>query len=360
MKTKRLLLALLCLLLLAETGQTTGQDDLFRQWEHPLMQQIVKKQHETAIRSFWDGRGPGIIIMGFLDDPDVRTALDFSDEQYQRFVTDRSTPLHDRPEFQTFLMEEAEIQQRISEYAQAGNMQAIEDLMSDAAIQEKMLALTERVTSLAMELVFADLDNNLTPEQKRKIGEAHLAFMSEVPIISPNIFEALHLTDAQKRQMEAVKEELAPDFEAVLENFVNGQIALMSKEYAELERQGSILPGLGHRPQAIARQLMAEDPEYKRIYDDTLSCSMTFSTQFRTRMFDVLTDEQWQRLQNLIDNPPPHARIFIQRVREQRGETEESKSDVWMPGPGSWRPGDPLPESYRQQRNTRGRFPQPQ
>ena len=77
-------------------------------------------------------------------------------------------------------------------------------------------------------------------------------------------------------------------------------------------------------------------------------------------MFDVLTDEQWRRLQDLIDNPPAHARVLVQKLREQRGETEENKNNIWVPGPGSWRPGDPIPEVYRIQRNTRGNFPRPQ
>jgi len=72
-------------------------------------------------------------------------------------------------------------------------------------------------------------------------------------------------------------------------------------------------------------------------------------------MFDVLTDEQWMRLQGLIDNPPECAKTILNRARERRGEREQS--GVWQPGPGFWRPGDPIPAQYRQERNTRSRFP---
>ena len=92
-------------------------------------------------------------------------------------------------------------------------------------------------------------------------------------------------------------------------------------------------------------------------------------------MFDVLTDEQWVHLQELVDNPPEHVRVLVNRLRmlqasdfrlnvdenESVSEAERvsADSDIWMPGPDSWRPGMPLPESYRIQRNT-GNFPRPQ
>ena len=88
-------------------------------------------------------------------------------------------------------------------------------------------------------------------------------------------------------------------------------------------------------------------------------------------MFDVLMDEQWNRLQELIDHPPEYALMFIKELRESFGLVESEKSEeegaegglspsVWLPGPGSWRPGDAIPEAYRQERNTRGNFPRPE
>jgi Ni/Co efflux regulator RcnB len=68
-----------------------------------------------------------------------------------------------------------------------------------------------------------------------------------------------------------------------------------------------------------------------------------------TKMFDVLTDEQWARLQKLIDNPPEHAKAYAKKLKEQMGESEKT-GGAWQPGPNSWRPGDPIPEQYRQQR----------
>jgi len=103
-----------------------------------------------------------------------------------------------------------------------------------------------------------------------------------------------------------------------------------------------------------------------------LQPELNAATEFRKRlgnaliirMFDVLTDEQYARVIDLIDNPPDYVVALLKRWREQSGESEESKeveegekSGVWIPGPNSWRPGDPIPGAYRIERETRSRFP---
>ena len=52
-------------------------------------------------------------------------------------------------------------------------------------------------------------------------------------------------------------------------------------------------------------------------------------------MVDVLTDAQRERLQYLVDN------FLAARRRAMDGARREN--EAWTPGPGSWRPGDPLP-----------------
>jgi Ni/Co efflux regulator RcnB len=80
--------------------------------------------------------------------------------------------------------------------------------------------------------------------------------------------------------------------------------------------------------------------------------------KLKVEMFDVLTDEQWNRMLNLIDNPPEHAKKIIAQMREKsEQESAYASTEAWQPGPNSWKPGDPIPEGYRQQRQERGRFP---
>jgi len=115
----------------------------------------------------------------------------------------------------------------------------------------------------------------------------------------------------------------------------------------------------------IRKRLLAEDPEFRRISDAMQSKSKEFAERFKIEMFDVLTDEQWSRLQELIAHPPEHALAFRKALREMLnlGESEEgasaasgkidTESGVWVPGPGSWRPGDPMPVRIQEQRESR-------
>jgi hypothetical protein len=80
-------------------------------------------------------------------------------------------------------------------------------------------------------------------------------------------------------------------------------------------------------------------------------------------MSNVLTSAQWARMMNLIDNPPEYVKGMIAEMRRQMGIDEPQAGSSrqpgggWVPGPGSWRPGDPLPEGNRTERETRSRFP---
>ena len=84
---------------------------------------------------------------------------------------------------------------------------------------------------------------------------------------------------------------------------------------------------------------------------------MDFSRRLKFRMFDVLTDEQMERMQRIVANPPEFLRKILEEARKEREESE--KKDQWQPGPNSWKPGDPIPEEYLQQRQER-RFPRKQ
>ena len=85
--------------------------------------------------------------------------------------------------------------------------------------------------------------------------------------------------------------------------------------------------------------------------------------KLKIKMFDVLTDEQWKRLQELVDHPPDYMKRRITQDRQdmerirKAGESAASSAGGWQPGPGSWKPGDGIPETYRIERNQRSRFP---
>ena len=359
MKTKLLLIAVSCLFLFSVTGQTqpapspeAAMNQMNQMLQSPFGQEMMKTGVRAAMRSFWEGQGSNLMVIGLMSDPDIRAAWGVTDEQHQQFQNFQNpmniaARLQSNPEFQQLQAE----------------MQAIPNLPAlltgqnvDEEAQTKFLGLQEKITSLTMTMMSDHIDSHLTPELKQKMKESQLATMSEMPFVTPDAFEALNLTDAQKRQMEGIKKELEPEFEKNLKKIVDGQVILANKLFAEAGRQGTNFTD-AEGMQAIVKKL-ANDPEYKKTQEELLSQGKAFSTLFRTKMFDVLTDEQWARLQELIDNPPVYAAVLLKKMREQRGENE--RGGAWQPGPGAWKPGESIPEQYRQERNTRSRFPRGQ
>ena len=186
-----------------------------------------------------------------------------------------------------------------------------------------------------------------TPEQMQQIQETHLANMEDFPIVSPILFEALSLTEAQKLEMLENQKELEPEFEKTLEDFVNGQLFLVSGMYGEFEKlEVKDVDGMMKGMSAV-EQILADDPEYQKVLAEVQSKGKQFATRFKTRMFDVLTDEQWTRLQKLIDDPPEHVKTVRKKFnKEIKSENDGDKE--WTPDPDPWKPGDGVPKQYRQ------------
>jgi hypothetical protein len=70
-------------------------------------------------------------------------------------------------------------------------------------------------------------------------------------------------------------------------------------------------------------------------------------------MFDVLTDEQMEKLQNLIDHPPDYIKTKIAEMKKMQGKNIDPIQALL----NSWKPGDPIPEEYKKHRNSRKTFP---
>jgi len=71
---------------------------------------------------------------------------------------------------------------------------------------------------------------------------------------------------------------------------------------------------------------------------------------------DVLTDEQLEKMQQIMDKTPEFIKQFL-ATRKASRETQ-AKSPAYVPGPDSWRPGMPLPEQFKEERKRTGRgFP---
>ena len=353
---KLFLAAVSCLLLFAAVGLAQQPQAVNQIFQTPIGQERAKNAVKAGIRVAWDGRGNFLDVLGMMQDTEFRSAFGVSDEQYQQFQNfPRNMMARENPELK-------KLQEEIQAIPNLRNLISGQDV--DEVAQRKLLDLQSRMILLSMADMAGAIDSHLTPEQKQKLNEAYLVAMSAIPTISPRAFEALHLTETQKQQIEAIKKELEPEFEKHLNQFADRQVILGGKLAAEIEKQGGLvnfrenvtLDIIQERMQVIIQKLMTEDPEFKKIQDEVLSQSRAFSEKFRIKMFDVLTDEQWTRLLALIDNPPVYATLILKKMKERRWESE--RSGIWQPGPDAWQPGDAIPAQYRQERDERRRFKQ--
>jgi len=346
MRTRRLLLAVVCLVLFALTTHAQLMNP-GQMRESPMGQKVLNGIAKSQIRLSWDGQGANVLFLELLADRNSRTALGISDEQWQQIESNLkniTTQPQSIPEIQNIMAEMLSLRTPDDPHM----------LNADEETINKFVNLQVEMASTMTKSMSDVIGSFLTPEQMQKMQEIQLACMGEMPITPPNMFEALDLSDAQKQEMENIKKELEPEFEKVLEILANG-MAMTSNKFVDVQRDSDVR-GLD----AIAKKL-AEDAEFKKAMDEIQSTGKAFSTKFKTKMFDVLTDAQWERLQELVDNPSEHAKAFLKLTRRRMGISEDgnTQSQGWQPGPNSWRPGMPIPESYRIQRNTGIRFPRP-
>ena len=336
MKAK-LFLVLLCLLLLAVTCHAQQAR------KFTVSEQSYKMRFKATWRSFWE-QDANPLLFELLHDPNIRAAWDISDKQFDQIYVLIPTIVPEKT-------------RKINEIAEALGEFDLSVKNTDEETMKKILDLYEKVGVRNTTSIAGAINGTLTPEQQQKIRESLLTNMAEVPIIFPGMFDALNLTDTQKREMEQIKKDLEPEFEEILEYLANSELELQLK-IGEIRNKEQHEPNEAVTPSdELSKNLKITDPVLRRMFEEIQSRSKTFTTKFKTKMFDVLTDEQWKRMLDLIDNPPAHAKILRTKLRERRGESE--KAGEWQPGPNSWRPGDPIPEGYRQER-AKGRFPRPE
>jgi Ni/Co efflux regulator RcnB len=106
--------------------------------------------------------------------------------------------------------------------------------------------------------------------------------------------------------------------------------------------------------QDIHREFVPSE-EMRRRSNDLRERGTQFTTLLQHRLMNVLTDEQLDRMAQILDETPEAIKQALAQMRA--GREAQSQSPRYVPGPESWRPGDPLPAQFRQERQTPGRFP---
>jgi len=193
----------------------------------------------------------------------------------------------------------------------------------------------------------------LTPEQMLQVRKLEMQLMPALGIPFPAMFEPLDLTEDQKKEMQEIADELKAEFDgltmelAVLkgERVSSAYGSLNGKSFASLEEFYKA------REDAI-RQYVPSEEMIKRTAD-LRERGKNLITTLQTRLMDVLTDEQLVKMQKILDETPEFALKILAQFKA--GREAQEKSPVYVPGPNSWRPGDPVPVQFKEER--KGRFP---
>lgn len=331
-------------------------------WEQQLQWQLSPRgrlqqeaDYRSAFTSSWNGRGTWMPLRILLRAPEGAgdAELRLNEEQNNRLAYLRQDNEIARGWSQRMMEEKPE---HFMKLAMAAEMAVPRDdrLLERASDEQKKAYLDANTALLGLfvEDMNRDIQETLTPEQMLKVRALELQLMSELGMPFPSMFEPLDLSDAQKKEM-------------------NGITAQMHEEFEKLIAEGAALRGdrmkmVGELLKAVnAETAFASQEDYvkarqeawkKADKDETLrqrrreldARGRGFVTRLKLRLMNVLTDEQLDKMQALIDGAPKFVKDYLAERKREREARE--KSDDWQPGPDSWRPGDGSPKEFKKDR----------
>jgi hypothetical protein len=228
--------------------------------------------------------------------------------------------------------------------------------------QKKYLDLMMELNNVRRKKANELVNEILTPDQLKKIKELQIATMDTSFFVSPGMFEALDISNNQRKQLEEIKNKLKPDVEKQISKIVEHQLFYLDKINEAIGNKLDGITDSAERMKIISevnQKFSEKYPGYAQGTMEYLESGKVLSNNLKIEMFDVLTDEQWNRMIDLIDNPPDHVGKYFEHFHKITGANSSQDNGVWVPGPNSWKPGDPIPGGYREQRQTRGNFPRP-
>lgn len=220
-------------------------------------------------------------------------------------------------------------------------------------VQDRLAKLSEEMTVYYFERSQKDFENALTPEQLKIVHETEIALLPEIGMVNPAMFEALDLSDEQRKEMEAIKTEMEAQFNLLVEDAIKAQNDIKDLLYSYLKNEKIASHGEFEKKFKETHEKPDCQEKIKKIRHDHNERGRQFLSRFKTKMLDVLTDEQLAKMGKLINEPPAYLAKFLENSRKQREAM--AKAGQWQPGPGSWQPGDPIPKEYLEQR--KARFP---
>jgi len=360
MKTKLVLIAVLCLPIFSTIGHTQQQQAAavqqqiagqLRGNQSPRTRVLLEAHKLADDRSTWGENGSWLTIRTLLQaGGDVELGL--TDDQKQQLSTlyggDLSAEYRQRmghnPTPEYILVRDAFM---------AVNTRP-DDPLFERATEEEKIAYQEAhmaFTNLWMADLQTKIQETLSPEQMLQVRKLEMQLMSELGIPFPAMFDPLDLTEEQKKEMQEIADELKAEFDSLTREAaaLHAEQRLSAMRLLEEMSFDSMEEFNNARNGAIHRYVPSE--EMRRRAADLRERGTRLVTTLQTRLMNVLTDTQLGEMQKILDETPEFAKRIIAQFKAGR-ETQE-RSPVYVPGPNSWRPGDPMPMQIREERQRR-------
>ena len=235
-----------------------------------------------------------------------------------------------------------------------------DDPFFERATEEQKNAL-RKASLMTLDLLMAatqtEIEETLTSEQMLVVRKMEMQLMPEMGIPFPSMFDPLDLTDDQKAEMNRIVDEMKVEFDSLTQEQATLRVEQSVAIFGSLRgRTFASNEEFQRTMQEIHREFVPSEAMRRRA-ENLREQGTQFVTLLQNRLMNVLTDEQLDRMQQILDETPETVKQALAQMRA--GREAQSQSPRYVPGPDSWRPGMPLPAQFRQER-TRGNFPRPQ
>ncbi|MDR3198522.1 MAG: hypothetical protein LBU34_11700 [Planctomycetaceae bacterium] len=356
---KRFVFTCLFLLCLSDILWGQGMENMIKVFQSPRWLLYQEAQERPLYRRLWNGGGNWTVAR-IVVDAGGDQALNLTEEQHNRL-----TFLYKENELGRDLMikkMEAKDPEFLSLYEAAEMTKLPNDPDFKYATEEqrqKFIAAHEAFFNLPYRYMDEEIEATFTPEQWKTLQEAKIQLMPEMGLPMPSMFEVLGLSDEQRKQMETVKQNMNAEFETLLDELMK----LKTEQRREMVNQltqslGEDISGLSEKDfnnkiREAAEKAGKNETIRKKIEEKT-ELAQKFAVTLKIRLMNVLTDEQLDKMQEIINSKPDFIVSLLDKMNKQRLEREKKKQ--WDISPDVWRPGDGVPEQFKKERQNR-QFP---
>jgi hypothetical protein len=323
-------------------------EDSIRYHQSPKQRINWEADQLATSRSSWNGQGTWMPLQ-FLMRSGAEDELGLTDDQKKRLsllYLENNMGMGMSEEMRQKIMPKAIALREAGEATMIPgdpNFERATEEQKDA-YREVVIASVNLFTSALQ----TEIQETLTSEQMLKVRKLEMQLMPVMGIPFPSMFDPLDLTDDQKKEMNKIADEMKAEFDRLTLEEAMLKSERLAATYGSLRGQTFASQEEFQKAQQDVHRQYVPSEELRKRYSDLRERGTKLTTTLQNRLMNVLTDEQLDKMQKILDETPEFAKKMIAQFKGQQ-EAQE-KSPQYVPGPDSWRPGDPVPVQFKEER----------